>query len=226
MGGGAAPTALAGYGSAFTFNLNFYVSGSQFYAVQGAQQGGETFYGPHAVLWNSSGSSYLDLNPTGANYSWIKALNGSQQAGMASFAGFEHAVLWSGSADNFVDLTPSGFTDAAAYGMTATQQVGDGRTSHLTPGHALLWNGSAASYVDLNPAGASQSHAYGIAGNQQAGWARLSGNIDHPILWTGTAASAVDLLPAGYSSGYGNGTNGTQQIGTGSGPLGGPLALL
>jgi hypothetical protein len=200
--------------------------------TDGAQQVGDvmntTNDGDHAVLWNGTASSMVDLNPNGMNESVAYNTNGTQQvgAGQNSSAGYQ-AFLWNGTAASAVDLNPTvltGISTSVAYGTDGTQQVGYGagtRTGGASNDHAMLWTGTAASAVDLNPTdlkGFSFSTAYAISGNQEVGLAygSATNNISQAMLWNGTAASAVDLSPTDQGSiGISEAldTNGTDQVG-------------
>jgi hypothetical protein len=180
----------------------------------------------HALLWNGTAASAVDLSPTnlsGIYDSLAVATSGTQQVGMGDGAtDGSHALLWTGTAASAVDLNPtnlSGITSSEALGTDGAQQVGYGGPFFGT--HALLWTGTAASAVDLNPSGFADSIAYGINGTQQTGGGKpsiLSGS--HALLWTGTAASAVDLNPTNFSGiddSVAYATNGIQQVGYGEG---------
>ena len=131
--------------------------------------------GSHAIVWNGTAASAVDLNPIGFDSSQGLATNGVQQGGWARVplsSSQMHAMLWSGTADSAVDLHPAGFTDSRITAVTATMQVGDG---WVGPGyqagsirHALVWSGTAASVVDLNqylPVGYANAVATGIDAN-------------------------------------------------------------
>jgi hypothetical protein len=175
----------------------------------------------HALLW--SGSTPVDLNPTGFGDSHTLGTNGSQQVGYGAgpTTGGTHALLWTGTASSVVDLNPAGYVISFAGGTSGTQQVGWGAgptTSNSV--HALLWNGTAASAVSLRPIGYDFSYAYGTNGTQQVGTGSWAGE-HHALLWNGTANSAVDLHPAGFTESYAFSTNGTRQVGEGYGPSNG-----
>ena len=176
----------------------------------GYGQGSVTGNQPHAMLWNGSANSYIDLNPSGFSSSWALGTNGSQQVGNAG----QHAILWNGSANDYIDLNPKGFYQTEARGICGTQQVGTGLTSTLSPIYALLWNGSATDYIVLNPSGYLAAEAYGMSGTQQVGYG-YTGNRDHALLWNGSATDYVDLNPDWLQDSEAHGTNGVQQVGKG-----------
>jgi hypothetical protein len=172
------------------------------------------------LLWCVSASanltiSYINLNPKKATSSVAYAINGTNQAGYATFDGHPHAVVWSGSADLFQDFQPSGAVASTIYALTATNQAGYATFGNTNDGfydNAMLWSGSAASAVNLNPAGALNSCAYAASGTNQGGYAQFENEgeiVTHAALWSGTFASFVDLNPpigSGnsiiYDSGY------------------------
>jgi hypothetical protein len=111
-------------------------------------------------------------------------------------------------------LNPSGFTSSYAYGISGTQQVGNG-WGPVIGTHALLWSGSADSFIDLHPSGFYDSYAFGTNGTQQVGTGSGSatGDSDHALFWSGIADSFVDLhqfLPPGF---YGSGAYGIDSYG-------------
>ena len=126
----------------------------------------------HAVLWQGTAASAVDLNPAGYSGSQALATNGTQQGGWAYAAVVtqaQHAALWSGTAASFVDLNPAAYSDSRITAMTDTQQVGDGWVGQMgavgSVRHALVWTGTADSVVDLNqflPAGYTHAVATGI----------------------------------------------------------------
>jgi hypothetical protein len=169
----------------------------------------------HAVLWNGTAASAVDLNPTGVTTGVAYGTDGLHQVGMLFRAGTPsrfHATLWSGTAASAIDLNPVGFQTSAAVGVSGTQQVGNGIPNGLGVNHALLWNGAADTSVDLNPTvpldGVTiiNSWAIGTNGAEQVGVGSDNGiGRYHALLWTGTAASAVNLqsfLPSSYSGSF------------------------
>ena len=151
--------------------------------------------GGHALLWTGTADSYVDLHPTGFEFSNASDVFENTQVG----AGYDpltggHALLWNGTAESVVDLHASGYLHSDALGVWGGQQVGVGYTEPGFQGpRALLWNGSAASAVDLHPAGFEFSSAADVAGEYQVGSAGSADLGFHAVLWKGTAASVVDL---------------------------------
>src|SRR5207237_551829 len=97
---------------------------------------------------------------------------------------------------SLADLNPSGFTHSEGYGISGSQQVGQGTGSATGDNnHALLWSGTATTFVDLNPCGFTTSAASALSGSQQGGVGSGSatGGNNHALLWSGTASSVVDL---------------------------------
>jgi hypothetical protein len=199
----------------------------------GAQQAGDasgsaTGYETHAMLWNGSAGSVVDLHPVDLRpaglakwpYSFATGAGGGQQVGFAGNGDIAHAMLWKGTAASAIDLNPGGLGihDSHAVATDGIHQVGAGNRQG-GPELALLWDGDADSAVSLNPTrlpGFDSSAAYGVSGNQQVGEALDSVNFrDHAMLWTGSAASAVDLHPVGYNTSLAQATNGVRQVGQG-----------
>jgi hypothetical protein len=175
-------------------------------------------YPKHAVLWNGSAASAVDLHPTSLGIFESEAydVSGSQQVGWARDSHFiTHALLWQGTPESVVDLHPVQFineTGSVATATDGTQQVG----SLTGSDHAVLWQGTPESAVDLHPyhLGFYKSRALGVGGGQQVGTARLFGDL--AILWSGTPESAILLHPTqlqGVTSSYAWATDGVRQAG-------------
>jgi hypothetical protein len=148
----------------------------------------------HALLWNGTSGSAVDLHPAGFTNSGAASIAGIRQAGsgVVQATGATHALLWTGTAESVIDLNPVGFSFSRAIEVSSGQQVGSGggpSTGFIS--HALLWSGTAATAVDLNPQGFFSSEARGLSDTQQVG----VGNFTRAILWSGTADSAIDLTP-------------------------------
>jgi hypothetical protein len=121
---------------------------------------------------------------------------------------------------SYTDLNPSEFTHSEGYGISGSQQVGQGTGSVSgNNNHALLWSGTASSVVDLNPNGFTGSAGSATSGSQQvgSGSGSATGNNSHALLWSGTASSVVDLNPNGFTMSVASGTSSSQQVGSGSG---------
>lgn len=104
-----------------------------------------------------------------------------------------------------VYLHPTGANYSQAFGVHASQQVGN------APGGGI-WTGTAGSWTSLLPASATSCLIYGIRSNQQVGDASIGG-VNRAGLWNGTAASFVDLHPATATLSTAFATNGAQQVG-------------
>jgi hypothetical protein len=106
------------------------ISGSYQVGSGGGQStGGST----HALLWNSTAESVVDLNPPDFTVSYALGVSGNSQVGFGTRLAGYHALLWHGSAESFVDLDPGTFNGGTyAVGASDTTQVGYGRT--VAPG--------------------------------------------------------------------------------------------
>ena len=174
----------------------------------------------HAVMWNGTMDSFIDLNPDNAVHSYGRAISNGKQVGTANFGTYDHAMLWNGSKDDWVDLNPgwAGAIMSTANGISGNQQVGTSTYGTVpdTHTHAGLWNGTAESWVDLNPTDVSGESIESIAtatdGNQQVGYATFAG-YTHAGLWTGSADTWVDLSPVGSGLSYASGVYGGHQVG-------------
>lgn len=193
---------------------------SQVLGADGRVQGGwlslpsET---AHPVIWNGTGSEYVDLLPAIGFAGKVEGVDGEYQVGWVNTSTIGiRGLLWNGSAQSFVDLTPpSPYGNANLLAVRGGQQVGMlGRSGvGMVAG---LWQGTTQSFVDLQPDLAvwGDSAAVATDGLRQAGGVihRATG-YPHAALWHGTAASFVDLHPSdGLSSGI-SGMAGDVQVG-------------
>ena len=85
---------------------------SEAIATNGSQQVGYGEHssidgGDHALLWNGSAASAVDLNPPGFGYTYAFATDGTHQVGEGRSGGTEDALLWTGIATSVVDLSRS-----------------------------------------------------------------------------------------------------------------------
>jgi uncharacterized membrane protein len=196
---------------------------SQAVNVSGTQQVGDGdvlggSHSRHALLWNGTAGSFVDLNPAGFSASLATGVSNNKQAGYGLTGNAAHALLWSGTAASVVDLHPVGFTDSLATDLSGSNQVGYGRGASSAQ-HALMWTGTATSVVDLHPPGFSESFAYATSGANQVGYGRSSVFLaDRALLWSGTATSRVSLHPTGFDRSYAFDVWGNQQVGMGVGP--------
>jgi hypothetical protein len=206
--------------------------GSEGRGISGPYQvgsgGGEATGGStHALLWNSTADSFVDLNPPDFTVSYALGVSGNSQVGFGTRLAGHHALLWHGSAESFVDLDPGTFNGGTyAVGASNSTQVGYGLAiapGQPTQSHALMWQGTAASVIDLTPELFFEAVANDASEESQVGSGRgtATGNLFHALLWHGTAASAVDLNPAGFESSEAFGVSGLSQVGSGYPSTGG-----
>lgn len=140
-----------------------------------------------AILWRGSGDQWSDLTPSIASDAVVLAMDGDQQAGYVSGAGFaQRASLWSGTAESWVDLQPPGvFGSSVVYAASGGLQVG--QVFFNDQYRASLWSGTAASWVDLSPflpANYNESRAAGISSDgintYITGWGSIpTGNSEY-----------------------------------------------
>jgi hypothetical protein len=190
-------------------NESIYISAAT--ATNGTQQVGWGSYNAtnsfftHALLWNGTASSAVDLNPTnlpGYTISQALGTDGTNQvgygAGTVATGDVQnpYALLWNNTAASAVNLNPAGYSSSYAYAVSGNEEVG-----YAWEGidNAMVWMGNAQSAVDLNPTlpGVATSIAYGTNGIEQVGvgWNFNSNAKSQALVWDGTAASAVDLNP-------------------------------
>ena len=159
----------------------------------------------HAALWNGSAIGWVDLNPTGYDYSHAWSVSNGRQVGYVGPNWYGHAALWSGTSASFVDLHPAGYGFSEARGVCGDEQVGYAYFGEDPI--ASLWTGTAESWVNLNPAGAITSLAQSVSSGFQVGNADFGAGF-HAGMWSGTAESWVDLhasLSADYNWSYAHG---------------------
>lgn len=171
----------------------------------------DTFDSPiHAALWTSaSGSSWVDLNPAGAESSFARDVVRDLQVGYATQDGLKHASLWNGTASSWVDLNPDGASQSAAnsimdgdFNVIAGTALIDGSS------HAGVWlSGSADGWFDLHqqvPSFYSSSVADSIWSTGLNRECVVSGHAfntatgrDEACFWTLPAPSGTMLLGLG-----------------------------
>ena len=176
----------------------------------------------HAILWNNTAASAIDLNPTGYVNTYANATTDTQQVGEGATVYNNHALLWSGTAASVKDLHPYNLSpngSSQAQGLDSIHQVGYVNGLDAFPGqsHAYLWSGSAATGIDLNPAGFTYSEADGVVGGQEVGkgYSSLTGNQFHALLWNGTSSAAIDLhllLPANFQKSWATSIDATGNV--------------
>ncbi len=189
----------AGFNGSFSAILGMDPASQVGYAQQILPDGVTLSY--HAILWNGSAASAVDLFPNlpGASHAIAAGCGGGQQAGWTVFndpgrpflSPGMHAFLWNGTAASAVDLHPDGFLLSAALGTDGNQQVGYAYDWSFNS-HALVWTGSAGSVVDLTPATASSAQANACRNGMQVGWVQDDSG-QHAAIWSGTADSVINL---------------------------------
>jgi hypothetical protein len=181
-------------------------------SAYGGQVGG--YWQNHALIWNGSIASQIDLHPPGFQGSVLYAMGAGQQVGEVGNGTITHGALWGGTAASFVDLHPDGFNNSYLRGTDGLHQVG------RADGHAGIWSGTAASFVDLNPVGSAFSEALAVQGNKQLGRANVPSTVNrHAYLWSGDPNTGIDLNPAGFYETWGQAIDGDDQVGYGYGEV-------
>ncbi|HLO99344.1 MAG TPA: PEP-CTERM sorting domain-containing protein [Fimbriimonas sp.] len=199
------------------FNDTYAYGGTRSYQVGGGS-GEATGFMYHALKWNGSAASVVDLHPPGFTSSWISDADEEFQTGY----GFinetnSHALLWNGTASATIDLNPVGFTNSSAKAMWGGKQFGSGSgVATNNNEHALMWSGTAESVVDLNPPGKDGSTIAGAASSGQIGtsWSEPFG-LFHATFWNAIEGTPVDLNPIDYFSTMGYGISSFGQVGAG-----------
>lgn len=144
------PTNLTGITTSIAYGIN--PGGTQ---QVGYASGTGTSGNNHAVLWNSTAGSAVDLEPTlltGFSNSKAYGASATQQVGYGYGSGTgnnDHALLWIDTAASAVDLNPTGYTSSIAYGTNGVFQVGQGVQASSANDNALLWSGTAATFINL-----------------------------------------------------------------------------
>ncbi len=167
---------------------------SEAYVVRGTVQAGYAFSSTtntnHAVLWNGTAASVVDLTPSTVSTAYATGLGHRSEVGCGIPAGMSvtHALLWHGTAASMIDLQPAGFTDSCARAAHGNVQVGYGHVSGSNALHALLWNGSAKTAVDLqqylpNTFTSSQAYAIDTAGAILGSAYSTSTATWHAVVW-------------------------------------------
>jgi hypothetical protein len=169
-------------------------------------------------MWNGSGDSCVNLNPSGFTDSEAHGVYGGYQVGWGSgdsTGSKTHALMWHGSATQYWDINPAGKNNSYINGMVGMQAFGS------ADAHAMLWSlntDGTFTNTDLQPAsGFISTEINGSNGTQQVGNAvgSATGNLWHAMLWNGSSSSWLDLhqfLPTGpgyvRSGAYGIDANG------------------
>jgi hypothetical protein len=144
-------------------------SSSEALAIYGTKQVGYGVTGTptstqHAILWNGTSASAVDLTPPGVTSAYAYGLDGVVEVGcgIVAPATASHALLWKGAASTMRDLNPAGFADSCARAAHAGLEAGYGHASNGQL-HAIAWSGTAKSAVDLHlslPSTYTESEAF------------------------------------------------------------------
>jgi autotransporter-associated beta strand protein len=150
---------MAWQGTAASYNdlhsvLPSWMTDSTAAAVSGTQVVGtayDTGGTAHAIAWNTAGTQFVDLTPSGYAGADGEATNGSQQAGdLIAAGGNSHAATWYGTASNYVDLQsylPGGYVGSTAYGVDSSGRIVGVAYDANSVGTAVLWMPVAANLV-------------------------------------------------------------------------------
>jgi uncharacterized membrane protein len=120
------------------------------YATNGSQQvgygGGPATGGTtHALLWNGTAASAVDLNPADFFSTVAFGMSDSQQVGYGFLSATDvngRALLWSSTAASALDLhqfLPPGFTISVARAIDSQGDVVGFAMDGSGRGHAILW---------------------------------------------------------------------------------------
>lgn len=184
---------------------------SEAYGIDGSYQVGYAVTNSstptqHAMLWNGSAASAIDLTPANVTQAFAYAASSTSQAGcgVVSPATAAHALIWHGSSGTMRDLHPTGFIDSCVRAVRGKLQAGLG---HVSSGvlHAIAWSGTAKSAVDLHQfagGGYLQSEAWAIDPlGDLIGAAESASDFKwHAVMWMPAAAirpSPSRSLPQG-----------------------------
>jgi hypothetical protein len=145
----------------------------------------------HAMIWNGTAASAIDLTPPGVTAAYAYATGSVQQVGCGVVAPnvASHALLWRGTAASTRDLNPLGFVDSCARAIRNGIIAGYGHNSGRVM-NALVWTGTAASAVDLQSVMPStyvesQAYSFDASGNiiGSALYEAPTGVAWHTIVW-------------------------------------------
>jgi hypothetical protein len=99
----------------------------------------------HALLWNGTAASVVDLHPAGFSDSNATAVSGAGQVGYGYSEGSNHAFLWSGTAASALDLHPflsdlgPVFTDSTATAIDDNGTIVGIATDADFHDYAVMW---------------------------------------------------------------------------------------
>jgi hypothetical protein len=171
------------------------VQSSQAIGVSGKDQVGNMLgsYGAfHAVLWNGSAGSMIDLG-----YGMAMATNANEQVGVSFHSsGRFLATRWTGKNASFLKI-PSGVTESMAYSLSRQTYGGyimDGSGYQ----RAIYWS-SYSSYKVVHPTGFLSSVITAVSNGVQTGFVRDYSYNSYAAKWTGSGSSFVNLHPSGLT---------------------------
>ncbi len=152
----------------------------------------------HALLWQGSKDSTIDLNPPEYVSSIAMGVHQKQQIGYGVYCN-----------PDYYDSTEQCYTrnSFSNYELHDFWNRNPGEFNSHT--RAILWHGAPNDYTDLHPEGFSRSFGLGIWENQQVGYGQICTNeepnnpecyekIDQALLWNGSAENVVNLHPSDY----------------------------
>jgi hypothetical protein len=153
------------------------------------------------MLWSSTASSAVDLNPTTTTFSQALGISGAQQVGIGLFGSDYHAMLWTGTASSADDLNPNTYSESEAVSTNGIYQIGYADRGPATADHAMIWAGTAASALDLSslvPGGATNSQALSIDANGDVFGYAVENGKTYAVEWAAAPEpSSVVLLGLG-----------------------------
>ena len=172
-------------------------------------QVGATYQVNHALIWQGSPQSGVDIHPAGYASSIAYGVDNGFQGGSAVLNGFNHAGLWNGTSASWTDLHP---THADGSEIVSLQNGwGVGNISFGNIRHAYAWHGTTTQ-IDLHPKNASSSIAMATHGGLHGGAVTVDGvtmacifDTDPKNLTilnpTGAISSAVRAVHGDYQGG-------------------------
>lgn len=141
-------------------------------ATNGSQQVGYAMVNnlgiSHAMVWNGTAESDVDLHAGGFIKSTARGTSGTYQVGWGYTEDTTHALLWSGTPESMVDLHSAAFSRTNAWDTEGEFQVGLGILADGNNFQALLWQGTAQSVINLNksvPYYLTNARSVSISGN-------------------------------------------------------------
>jgi len=227
----SAPIAWHGTAQSAAFlAVPFTTYGAQALATDGVQiVGFATAYNgrngglDHALIWNATNGTVIDLGAGGNGAQALSAAHG-QQAGFTTRLSGPVATIWAGTAASQIVLHPdNGAVTSQISATNGLRQVGfcgfdanvvdeatHGRTMKRID-YAFVWDATVARAHSIHPTGFRQSYATSINGSSIVGYAYNGYESDnvatcHAILWN-SRLQPIDLnrfLPAGFTGAMAN----------------------